>query len=125
MRYPQVLVYERDGRLAVLLRAAVEQRGLRWPVREPRDLAGCLRLLQRGGPAVVVVRAGQDPERELTLLERVAWLCPAAATVFVGDAEHAALAGVAWDLGARFVLLPPQSRELLPDVVIGLMGEAR
>jgi hypothetical protein len=125
MRHPQVLVHEPGGRLAVLLRTAVEERGLRWPVREPRDLAGCLRLLQRGGPAVVVVRAGGDPERELTLLERVAWLCPAAATVFVGDAEHAALAGVAWDLGARYVLLPPQSRELLPDVVIGLMGEVR
>jgi hypothetical protein len=125
MRHPQVLIHERDGRLAALLRAAVEERGLRWPVREPRDLAGCLRLLQRGGPAVVVVRAARDLERELTLLERVAWLHPEAATVFVGDAEHAPLAGVAWDLGARYVLLPPQSRELLPDVVIGLMGDVR
>ena len=125
MRHPQLLIHERDGRLAALLRAAVEARGLRWPVREPRDLAGCLRLLQRGGPAVVVVRAGREVERELTLLERVAWLWPDAATVFVGDAEHAALAGVAWDLGARYVLLPPQSRELLPEVVIGLMGDVR
>jgi hypothetical protein len=125
MRHPQVLIHERDGRLAALLRAAVEGRGLRWPVREPRDLAGCLRLLQRGGPAVVVVRAGRDLEGELTLLQRVAWLRPGAATVFVGDAEHAALAGAAWDLGARYVLVPPQSRELLADVVIGLMGDVR
>jgi hypothetical protein len=125
MRHPQVLIHERDGRLAALLRAAVEARGLRWPVREPRDLAGCLRLLQRGGPAVLVVRAGRDLERDLTLLERVVWLHPQTAAVFVGDAEHAALAGIAWDLGARYVLLPPQSRELLPDVVIGLMGDGK
>jgi DNA-binding NarL/FixJ family response regulator len=122
MRLPQVLIHERDGRLAVLLRAVLQERGLRWPVREPRDLAGCLRLLQRGGPAVLIVRAGRDLEGELTLLERVAWLHPEAATVFVGDEEHQTLAGVVWDLGARYVLLPPQSRELLPAVVIGLMG---
>jgi DNA-binding NarL/FixJ family response regulator len=124
MRHPQVLIHERDGRLATLLRGILETRRLRWPVREPRDLAGCLRLLQRGGPAVLIVRAGRDLERELTLLERIAWLHPDTATVFVGDAEHAALTGLAWDLGAHYVLLLPQSRELLPDVVIGLMGEA-
>src|ERR1700722_5236498 len=108
MQYPQVLVHERDGRLATLLRAVIEERGLRWPGREPRALAGCRRLLQRGGPAVLVVRGGRDLERELTLLERVAWLRPQTATVFVGDAEHAPLAGVAWDVGASYVLLPPQ-----------------
>jgi hypothetical protein len=122
MRHPQVLIHERDGRLATLLRAAIDERGLRWSVREPRDLAGCLRLLQRGGPAVLIVRAGRDLERELTLIERIGWLRPDTATVFVGDAEHAALVGIVWDLGARHVLLPPQSRDLLPDVVIGLMG---
>jgi hypothetical protein len=125
MRQAQVLVHERDGRLAAMLRAAFEERNLRWPVREPRDLAACLRLLQHGGPAVLIVRAGRDLEHELMLLERVAWLRPEAAAVFVGDAEHAPLAGTAWDLGARYVMLPPQSRELLPDVVIGLMGEAK
>jgi hypothetical protein len=122
MRHPQVLVHERDGRLAALLRAVVEERGLRWPVREPRDLAGCLRLLQRG-PAVLVVHGGREIERELTLLERVAWLRPETATVFVGDAEHAAVAGIVWDLGVRYVFVPPQTRDLLPDVVIGLMGD--
>ena len=100
MRQPQVLIHERDGRLTAFVRAVLEARGLRWTVREPRDL-----------------------ERELTLLERVAWLHPEAATVFVGDVEHAPLAGIAWDLGVRYVYLPPQPRELLPDLVIQLMGE--
>jgi hypothetical protein len=125
MRHPQVLVHERDGRLAALLQAVVKERDLRWPVREPRDLASCLRLLQSGGPAVLVVRGGRDLERELTLLERVAWLRPETATVFVGDADHATLAGVVWDLGARYVLLAPQPRDLLPEVVIRLMGDEK
>ena len=35
---------------------------------------------------------------------------------------HAALAGLAWDLGADYVLFPPQPRELLPEIVAGLLG---
>jgi hypothetical protein len=31
------------------------------------------------------------------------------------------LAGLAWDLGARCVLFPPQTRDQLPGVVAGLM----
>src|SRR5262249_35615532 len=31
------------------------------------------------------------------------------------------LAGLAWDVGARFALVPPLSRDLLPEVVTGLM----
>ena len=123
MRYPQVLVYERDGLLASLLRAGLESRAKKWVVREPRDPASCLRLLGRGGPAVVVVKLGRDLERELTLLERATHLHPDASAVLVGDAEHLALAGTGWDLGAAYVLLPPMSRESLPDIVVGLMGK--
>jgi hypothetical protein len=36
--------------------------------------------------------------------------------------EHECLAAVAWDLGAAYVLLPPQSREALPNIVAGLLG---
>ena len=123
MRYPQVLVYERDGRLAELLKAGLEERKLKWVLREPRDPAGCLRLLERGGPAVVVVKLGRDLERELTLLERVASLHPDVRPVLVGDGEHVALAGTGWDLGAAYVLLPPMARTSLPEVVVGLMGK--
>ena len=35
---------------------------------------------------------------------------------------EAGLAGLAWDLGAACVLLPPMPRDSLPDVVAGLMG---
>jgi hypothetical protein len=123
MRYPQVLVYERDGRLAALVRSGLEERKLKWVLREPRDPAGCLRLLAGGVPAVVVIKLGRDLEREMTLLERIAFGHPEARTVLVGDAEHVALAGTGWDLGAALVLLPPMAREGLPEIVVGLMGK--
>ncbi len=119
MYFPQVLVYESDGKLAALLRPMVEER--KWAFREPRQLAPCLRLLRRGGPGVLVIKAGRDLERELTLLERVAWLYPETATVLVGEAESSLLAGLAWDLGADYVLFPPQPRERLPEIVAALM----
>src|SRR5947209_1424704 len=107
MRHPQVLVWEGDGRLAAQLRLLAEEH--RWVLREPRQAGAVLRLLRRGGPGVVVIKAGRDLERELTLLERVAWQFPDAGTILVADSEHARLAGLAWDLGASFVLAPPQS----------------
>jgi hypothetical protein len=121
MRYPQVLVYESDGRLAALLRPLAERR--RWSLREPRQSEQVLRLLRRGESAVLVLKLGRDLERELTLLDGVAWLAPGAATVVVGDGDHAALAALAWDLGAGYVHFPPQPRELLVEVVAGLLGQ--
>jgi DNA-binding response OmpR family regulator len=121
MRYPQVLVYEGDGRLAALLRPLAEER--RWSLREPRQVEQVLRLLRRSDAAVLVLKLGRDLERELTLLDRVTWLVPAAATVVVGDGDHAALAALAWDLGAGYVHFPPQPRELLAEVVAGLLGQ--
>jgi hypothetical protein len=102
MRHPQVLVWEGDGRLAALLRPLAEER--RWVLREPRQPNEVLRLVREGGPSVVVIKPGRDLEREMSLLERVAWLCPDAATVLVADSEHARLMGLAWDLGASYVL---------------------
>jgi hypothetical protein len=135
MRFPQLLIYETDGRLAAQLRKLAEER--KWSLREPRQPAACLGLLRRGGRSVLVLKLGAAPPREpaaeaadrerarvreLTLLERVSWHCPDTATVVVGDVEHADLAGVAWDLGAACVLFPPWPRDWLPDVVAGLMG---
>src|SRR5262245_40437328 len=122
MRYPQLLVYETDGRLAEALRELADERG--WTLREPRRPESCLRLLRRGGPAVLTLKVGADPVPALGLLERVAWLVPDTATVVVGEADDPRLAGLAWDLGANYVLFRPQPRELLPAVVAGLMGPA-
>ena len=43
--------------------------------------------------------------------------------VLAADGDQPELAGLAWDLGAAYVLLPPQPRERLPEIVAGLMGE--
>ncbi|HEY7310966.1 MAG TPA: hypothetical protein VH643_16500 [Gemmataceae bacterium] len=155
MRHPQVLVYESDGRLADVLRPLAEKN--KWLLREPRQLSACLRLLDRGGPGVLVLRTHtlerelatltrnlerdlttlkpgesreararanleRSLERQLDLLEQVSWLHPEAATVLVADGEQAWLSGLAWDLGVSWVLLPPQTRERLAEMVANLMG---
>jgi hypothetical protein len=119
MRRAQVVVYEADGRLADLLREPARKH--RWWLREVRHAGRVPELLQPGGPAVLVLKVGRDLERELGLLEKVAWLYPDTATVVVGDADSAALADLAWDLGARLVLCPPLPRAHLPEIVAGLM----
>lgn len=119
MQYPQVLIYENDGRLAALLQPYAEAR--QWSLRQPRRLDACIRLLRRARPGVLVLKIGRDLARELTLLERVRWLCPDAAAVVVADMHNAALAGIAWHLSADYVLMPPQPREQLPSVLAGLM----
>jgi hypothetical protein len=121
MHHPQLLIWEGDGRLAAALRPLAEER--RWVLREPRQAGALLRLLRRG-PAVVVLKAGRDLDREFALLERITWLVPDAAAVVVADGEYARLSGLAWDLGAAYVLVPPLVRERLPEVVAGLMPKA-
>ncbi len=122
MRRVQVLVYEHDSRLTGLLGERAAARN--WWLREVRHAGACLRLLQGGGAGVLVLKVGRDLEREFVLLERVARRFPDTATVLVGDADNPTLAALAWDLGARYVLAPPQPREQLPDLVAALMGPA-
>jgi hypothetical protein len=118
MRFPQVLVYENDGRLAELLRR--DGRSRQWSLREPRRPETCLRLLRRGGPSVLVLKVGTDLVEELTLLDRVSWFFPDTATGVVGDTDNPVVARLAWDLGAAFVLFPPHPQHDLVDIVGGL-----
>jgi DNA-binding response OmpR family regulator len=119
MRFPQVLVYENDGRIAELLRR--ESKAQRWSLREPRRPEACLGLLRRGGPNVVVLRVGANLHEELALLDRVNWLFPETATIVVGDIDNPVLRGLAWDLGATAVLFPPQQRYDIVDIVSRLL----
>ena len=121
MRFPQLIVYETDGRLARMLEATAGTH--RWALRQPRRVESCLRLLRQGDPAIVVAKLENDLESAFTLLERTAWLFPDVAIVVVLDRDEAMLAELAWDLGAAFVLAPPQPRERLLDVVANLMGD--
>jgi hypothetical protein len=149
MHYPQLVVYETSSRLATWLREAVgiaellrydeegrtagwltetprpahgaEDGNYGWLLREPRQPAACLRLLQRGAPSIVVIQLTKEPQSELALLDQIAWRYPETLTVVVGQEEHRTLAPLAWDLGATAVLLPPRVGERLQEVVLGLM----
>jgi hypothetical protein len=70
--------------------------------------------------------SGREKEQvgSLELLADVHEQFPDVALVVVADAEDRALTHVAWDLGASYVLGPPQSRQLLPEIVVGLMEQA-
>ena len=74
MHYPQLLIYETDGRLAGLLQRLADKNN--WLLREPRQLSAVLRLLDRGGPCVFVLHLSRDLERELSMLEQISWLHP-------------------------------------------------
>ena len=120
MRLPQLVIYEPDRRLADFLRATAAVN--RWALRTPQSPSSCLKLLQRGGPGVLVLRLSRDvKKREMPLLERVTWLCPETATLVVLDSDNPGLVNLAWDLGARWVLGPTQPRDQLPEIVAGLM----
>ena len=122
MQYPQVLVLENDGRLAEMLRREKQAGECDWLVREPRRLEAVLRLLDRPGKQVLVIKLGHDLVRELTLLERVRSLYPETRCVIVGDADHPALVALAWDLGADIFLFPPLPRHQLSRVVAGFLA---
>jgi ActR/RegA family two-component response regulator len=122
MKHPQVLVVERNGRLAQLLRVPCQQRG--WALREPRQVEHCLELLREDCPGALVVRLGGKLEQELGLLERVHWQFPQVRLVAVGEVENPALADLAWDLGASYVHFPPVPMELLTDTIFRLVETA-
>jgi hypothetical protein len=128
MRYPLLIVWEADGRLAALLRPLAEAN--RWSFREARRGDECLRLLAAagGGPAaVLVLRVGRDLDEEFSALEEMGRRHPAASAVVVADGDQQArLVGLAWDLGAAYVHLwqAPRGGEGLPAVVAGLMNVA-
>jgi DNA-binding NarL/FixJ family response regulator len=122
MRFPQIVIYESDGLLAGLLRD--QARDHQWLVREAQSSESVLRLLRPGGSSVVLLKVGPDLAGEMQLLERCGRLFPDAPVIVVSDTEHPGLTSLAWDLGARAVLGPPQPREALPEVVAGLMEAA-
>ena len=121
MHMPQIVVYEPDGRLKLRLEELAERR--RWALREARRPETCLRLLGRGGPAVLIVKAGRDLERELALLERAVWLRPRRAGG-AGGGRRSAGTGES-GLGPRRGLRPAAAAaaQRLPEIVAGLMGE--
>jgi DNA-binding NarL/FixJ family response regulator len=122
MRFPQLLVFEADGRLTASLGPLAEELSL--SPRHVQQPEACRRALRRGGPNVLLLRAGRDLDREFALLDQVSRSLPETRIVVVLDQDDARLRGLAWDLGAAYVLPLARSRDLLADVIRGMVGQA-
>jgi hypothetical protein len=84
-------------------------------------------LLRDNRPAVLLVKLERKMIDEFKLIalirERVPD-CPIAVfsdMKFEGAAQRASLAGLAYDLGVRYVMFPPLTKTLVEDVAAGLM----
>jgi DNA-binding NtrC family response regulator len=115
MQQTQVLTFGVHGVLAERLRELAQER--RFWLRETSQVAACRNLVQSSPPSVFVLALGRDLERELVLLEQVHACVPTTATIVVGETDHPALAGLAWELGATFVLFPPTAVEMITEMV--------
>lgn len=122
MKHPQIVVFENDGVLAQFLAQllATERADAappRWLLRETRQVPACLNLLRAGGPSVLVLKVGRNLQRELSVLDDVHAALPDVPVVVVADSEDEALEVLAYELGAVYVLQPPQPRHHLVEVV--------
>ena len=122
MQQSQIVTYGIDGALADRLRELALARRV-W-LRETSQFAACRSLVQSAAPTIFVLVLGRDLERELAFLEQVHAALPGTATIVIGEADNPALAGLAWDLGATFVLFPPMPVEMISEVIVRLLEEA-
>jgi len=128
MRHPQVVVFEGSGSVAKQLEQVAAEN--RWLLRESRRPAACLELVRQARPSVLVLKLERRLVDELTLLADVHEHAPDCPVVVVSDvklegpAQRLNLAGLAYDLGARYVMFPPLERSLLEDVTAGLLNAA-
>jgi DNA-binding NtrC family response regulator len=119
MRHPQIVVFENDNLLARQLQETATARA--WPLRESRQAPACLKLLRGGGPSVLVLRLGRDLRRELSFLDDAHAQLPDVPIIVVGNTENPALASLAYELGAAFVLFPPSPRLQLGELTERLL----
>lgn len=122
MRQTQVVTYGVDGVLAERLRELAQLK--RFRLRETSQLSACANLVQASPPSALVLVLGHDLERELALLELVHASVPGTATIVIGETDNPVLAGLAWELGATFVLFPPTPVEWLGDLLGSILAEA-
>jgi hypothetical protein len=128
MQHPQIVIYEADGWLAAQVVELAREHS--WLVRESRRPEACLALLHDCRPAVLLVKLDRKMIDEFQLIaaarERVPE-CPIAVfsdVKFEGAAQRASLAGLAYDIGVRYVMFPPLTKTLIEDVTAGLMTAA-
>jgi DNA-binding NarL/FixJ family response regulator len=123
MRYPQIVVFETGGKTARGLDPLIVRQH-RWLLRETQQTPACLDLLRAGGPSVLVVKLGRNVVRELGFLDEVHARAPEVPVVVVADSDDTALMSLALELGASYVVQPPEPRATLVAVVESLMNAA-
>lgn len=122
MKHPQIVIFETDGLLARHLEPLAALR--RWLVRESRQAPACVNLLRAGGPSVLVLKIGRNLVRELTNLDEFHEQAPEVPIIVVGDAADAPLQALLYELGATYVLFPPEQRQHLDAVVTSALESA-
>lgn len=122
MQFPQVVVFESDGKLARHLAESASFN--RWLMREVRQTDACLNWVRRRGPVVLVLKVGRNLQRELEMLDAVRSSMPDVPVIAVTDLDDPLLESLMYDLGATFVLLPPLRRSQLAELVERVMQSA-
>ncbi len=120
MRLRQVIIFEQEAVLASLLQQLPNSH--QWRIRNFKNSASVLPALKEG-IEFVLIPVGRDLLEEMALLEQITWSYPETITVVIGRNEHPDLAGLAWDLGARFVLFPPFTTGQVGELVNSLLDE--
>src|SRR5262245_57810836 len=121
MRQAQLITYGADDAAVERLQAVARKRGV--GVRVTRNPEACLQLMRQVAVGVLLLRVVADVDAEFTLLAQTAQQFPQVAPVVWGKSDHPRLAGLAWDLGARAVLLSPSDQERLHDAILHLLPE--
>ena len=119
MKHPQIVIFESDGQLAAYLDETAKRH--KWLLRESRQAPACLNLLRAGGPGMLVLKVGRNLVRELSVLDEVHAALPDVPVIVAGETEDDALQALAYDLGAVYVLQPPEPRQHLAELVEHLM----
>ena len=126
MNHPQLVVFESDGWLAEQVRGLAQEN--RWLLREPRQTEACLDLVRETRASLLLLKLQRGLINEFRLLALLRERVPDCPVVVCSDlklesvAQRTTLAALAYDLGARYVMFPPLTQNLLEDVVSGLMA---
>lgn len=121
MRQVQILIWNVAEPWLETLRNLAQDRGV-W-LREVRHQETCLNLIRQAKGGVLVLSLGKNLDEELSTLAQIGQLFPEFPVIVLGDTLHPTLASLIWDLGARYVLFPPQTMEALPELVAAYLPE--
>ena len=120
MQQTQILTYGLTGIAVEGLRDLTTARRI-W-LRETHQLSACQNLLQ-AAPTILIVQLGRDLVQELALVGLAHECVPGSAIIVIGETDSAGLAGLAWEFGAAYVLLPPTPVERLSEIVSCMLRE--